>query len=102
MRPLQPQFKIRVYKLGVRPSVSDTYSSKGGSYREDDNYNYMDVEECVAWGVTYSEEASLMNTLNFTVDKYAEVLLQRFFIGQWVVLYGGYYDEEGKVQPIDL
>ena len=94
-RPLQPQFKVRVYKPGVRPGSSDTIGSKGGSFRTDDSYSFMDVEECVAWGVTYEEEASLLNTLSFTIDKHADILLHKFRMGQWVVFYGGSYNENG-------
>ena len=96
MTPLQPQFKIRVYRAGVRPGTEDSFSAKGSAFRSDDDYTYMDVESCTTLPVTYEEEASLLNTLSFTIDKHAEVLLHRFRLGQWIVFYGGYYDESGK------
>lgn len=95
MNALQPQFKIRIYKAGTRPGASDSHIPRGKQFRFDDNHPYMDIEDCVAWGVTYEEEASLLNTLTFTVDKYADVLLYNFRMGQWITLFGGYYDESG-------
>lgn len=90
-RPLQPAFKIRVYSKGVRPSGDENFSSKGGNYASKGNYSFMDIEECVSWGVTYEEQASLLNTLSFTVSRHADTLLHRMYLGQWVVLYAGYY-----------
>lgn len=84
-RPLQPSFKIRVFD-GKRVDLETLKSinvSSGG--------NYLDIEACVAYPVTYEESADLLTHMNFTVDKHAEVLLYYFFIGQSVILYGGHY-----------
>ena len=86
-RPLQPQFKIRVFN-GKRVHL-DTL--KGSNVVTSSDENYIDIEPCVAFPVTYEEQASLLNTLQFTVDKYADLLLYYFYIGQSIILYGGYY-----------
>lgn len=95
-QPLQPQFKIRVYPTGSYPGTGDTFSKKGNRYDAATFDTFMDIETCVSYGVTYSEEASMINRLSFTVDKHADILLQRFYIGMWVVLYGGYYSQDGS------
>jgi len=87
--PLQPQFKIRVFNgkkinLDTLKGTGITASSEG---------DYIDVEYCTAYPVVYKEEASLLNTLSFSIDKYGDILLYYFFIGQAVSLYGGYYTE---------
>ena len=87
LRPIQPQFKIRVYN-GKRASL-DTL--RGSNVTASPNGDYLDIEHCVAYPVTYEEQANLLNTLNFTVDKYADLLLYYFYIGQAVIFYGGYY-----------
>lgn len=86
-RPLQPQFKIRVFN-GKRVHL-DTL--KGSNVAVSSDSNYIDIEPCVAYPVIYEEQASLLNTLKFTVDKNADLLLYYFYIGQSVILYGGYY-----------
>ena len=95
-QPIQPQFKLRIYTEGARPNSSDKYSSRGGNYASFGNHSYMDIEECTASPVTYEEQATLLNTLTFTIDRYADVLLHRMRLGQWVVLYGGYYSSDGS------
>ena len=95
-QPLQPQFKIRVYPKGSYPGTGDTFSKKGSRYNAATFDTFMDIEECVSYGVSYSEEASMINRLSFTVDKHADILLQRFYPGMWVVLYGGYYAQDGS------
>lgn len=84
-RPLQPSFKIRVFdgKKIALETLKGTNVSSGG--------NYLDIEACVAYPVTYEESADLLTRMNFTVDKHAEVLLYYFFIGQSIILYGGHY-----------
>lgn len=86
-RPLQPSFKIRVY-AGKRVGV-DTL--KGSGIVTSADKNYIDIEQCVAYPVTYEEQASLISTLNFEVNKNADLLLYYFFIGQAVIFYGGHY-----------
>lgn len=86
-RPLQPQFKIRV--LNGDKVQPDTL--KGSNVNVATDGSYIDIEACVAYPVTYEEQASLLNTLHFTVDKHADLLLYYFHIGQHVILYGGYY-----------
>nr|DAH96070.1 MAG TPA: hypothetical protein [Caudoviricetes sp.] len=86
-RPLQPQFKIRVFN-GKRVHL-DTL--KGSNVVTSSDENYIDIEPCVAFPVTYEEQASLLNTLQFTVDKNADLLLYYFYIGQSIIFYGGYY-----------
>ena len=88
-RPLQPQFKIRVFK-GKRTDV-DTL--KGSNVVMSADENYIDIEPCVTFPVTYEEQASLLNTLQFTVDKNADLLLYYFYIGQSVIFYGGHYSD---------
>lgn len=87
-RPLQPQFKIRVFN-GKRVHL-DTL--KGSNVVSSDE-NYIDIEPCVAFPVVYEEQASLLNTLQFTVDKNADLLLYYFYIGQSVKFHGGYYSD---------
>lgn len=87
-RPLQPAFKIRVFD-GKRVSLE---TLKGTNVSTGDNY--LDIEACVAFPVIYEESADLLSHLNFTVDKYADVLLYYFFIGQSIILKGGYYSDQ--------
>lgn len=87
-RPLQPQFKIRVFD-GKRVSLETLKSTKVST-----GSNFIDIEACCAYPVTYEESADLLTHLNFTVDKNADVLLYYFFIGQSVILYGGYYADD--------
>lgn len=84
--PLQPQFKIRIFVGDKQPD-----DLKGTGVVSEDKF--LDIERCVAYPVTYEEQASLLSTLQFTVDKYADVLLYYFQIGQLVQLFGGYYTE---------
>ena len=86
-RPLQPQFKIRI--LNGDKVQPDTL--KGSNVNVATDGSYIDIEACVAYPVTYEEQASLLNTLHFTVDKNADLLLYYFHIGLHVILYGGYY-----------
>lgn len=86
-RPIQPSFKIRVFN-GKRVHL-DTL--KGSSVVNSSDKNYIDIERCVTWPVTYEEQASLISTLNFEVDKNADLLLYYFYIGQSVIFYGGHY-----------
>lgn len=88
LRPLQPQFKIRVFD-GKRVSLETLKSTKVSA-----GSNFIDIEACCAYPVTYEESADLLTHLNFTVDKNADVLLYYFFIGQSVILYGGYYADD--------
>lgn len=89
-RPLQPQFKIRVFD-GKRVSLETLKSTKVST-----GSNFIDIEACCAYPVTYEESADLLTHLNFTVDKNADVLLYYFFIGQSVILYGGYYADNER------
>lgn len=86
-RPIQPSFKIRVFN-GKRVHL-DTL--KGSNVVTSSDRNYIDIERCVTWPVTYEEQASLISTLNFEVDKNADLLLYYFYIGQSVIFYGGHY-----------
>ena len=88
-RPVQPQFQIRVYN-GKRIHL-DTL--KGSNVTPSSDDNYLNIESCVAFPVTYEEQASLINTLQFTVDKHADLLLYYFYIGQSIIFYGGYYSD---------
>lgn len=88
-RPLQPQFKVSVFN-GNKIHV-DTL--KGSKVTPSSDKDYMDIESCVAFPVTYEERADLLNTLQFTVNKYADLLLYYFYIGQSVKFYGGYYTD---------
>lgn len=95
--PLQPQFKIRVFN-GNRVQL-DTL--KGSGVLTSSGKDYIDIEPCVAFPVVYEEQASLLNTLKFTVNKNADLLLYYFYIGQSVILYGGYYaDNQSSMQHI--
>ena len=89
-RPLQPAFKIRVFN-GKRVNL-DTL--KGSNVSAGDGY--LDIEACAAYPVTYEESADLLTHLNFTIDKYADVLLYYFFIGQSIILYGGFYSDNSS------
>lgn len=84
-RPFQPQFKIRIFdskKANVEELKSADISRGSG---------YLDIEQCVAYPVTYEETSDMLSHLNFTVDKHAEVLLYYFHIGQTIQLFGGFY-----------
>lgn len=94
-RPTQNQFKLRVYTPGSKPSSDGNFISRGDKKLLDESGEYIDVEKFVGGDVVYEEEASLLNTLTFTIDKDADVLIQRMIWGQWVVLYGGFYTDEG-------
>ena len=92
-RPLQPQFKIRVFTGKPNPDTLKGKVSYGS--------NYIDIEACCAYPVTYEESADLLTHLNFTVDKYADILLYYFHIGQSVTLKGGYYaDNESGMRHV--
>ena len=92
-RPLQPQFKIRVFTGKPNPDTLKGMVSYGS--------NYIDIEACCAYPVTYEESADLLTHLNFTVDKYADILLYYFHIGQSVTLKGGYYaDNESGMRHV--
>ena len=93
--PTQPSFKIRLYMKGEIPANTDTYRVRGGTLANIGEARFIDIEQFVTWPVEYKEQMSQVNTLSFTVDKYAELLLQRTYLGQWVVFFGGYYDETG-------
>lgn len=95
-RPLQPQFKIRVFN-GKKDHIDIL---KGSNVIPSPDGNYLDIESCVAFPVTYEEQASLLNTLQFTVDKYADLLLYYFYIGQSIVFYGGYYSDGQSMRHV--
>lgn len=78
LRPYQPQYFIRLHKPKFM-GASD----------------YIDVENYVADGVSYSEQADLVNMLNFTVDKNADVLLPSVFLGMRVTFKAGVYSDTG-------
>ena len=88
-RPIQPQFKIMVFN-GKRV---DADTLKGSNVAVSSDENYIDIEPYVTYPVEYEEQASLLNTLKFTVDKNADLLLYYFYIGQAVIFYGGYYTD---------
>ena len=85
-RPIQPQFKIRLFCGKVQPDIF-----RNSNVIVSNNGDYIDIEPCVTFPVTYEEQASLLNTLSFTVSKNADLLLYYFHIGQTVIFYGGYY-----------
>lgn len=89
-RPLQPAYKIYLYEPGKSPSGNELkkYSPSGQS-----SLGFLDITKNVSTDVVYEEEKSLLNTLTFTIDKNADVLIERMALGQWVVFYGGYYSE---------
>ena len=96
-RPLQPQFKIRIYN-GKRVHLDIL---KGSNVTNSSDGSYIDIETCVSFPVVYEEQASLISTLQFTVDKNADLLLYYFYIGQSIIFYGGYYaDNTGGMQHI--
>ena len=86
-RPLQPYFKSRVFDNlnKEEDKLKGTGTVRGNGY--------LDIEACVAYPVTYEESADLLTHLNFTVDKYADVLLYYFHMGQKIILKGGYYSD---------
>lgn len=88
IRPIQPSFKIRIHNIG---KVHVEKLKKAGVVTPDGSNDYIDIERCVAYPVTYEEQSTLLNTLSFTVDKYADLLLYYFHIGQAIQFYGGYY-----------
>ena len=86
--PIQSQFKIRVFNGKLGKNIDNVRGSNALVASDD---SYIDIEPCVALPVTYEEEASLLTTLKFTVDKYADLLLKYFYIGQSVLFFGGIY-----------
>lgn len=95
-RPLQPQFKIRVFTDKAINS-----QLKGSGAINSSGNNYIDIETCVAYPVTYEETADMLNKLRFTVDKYADVLLFYFDLGTTVALFGGFYsDNQDTVREV--
>lgn len=92
---LQPAFKIRIHHGGKEKRVqADKLKSSVGAINVGSNGDFLDIESCVAYPVTYEEQASLLNTLSFTVDKHADILLYYFHLGQSVTLMGGFYSDE--------
>lgn len=92
-RPLQPEFKIIVYRPGISP-VEGSFIPRGKNATIGGN-NSADITESVGWGVTYEERQDLINTLNFTVVKNVETWITNILkIGNWIELYGGYYTDE--------
>lgn len=88
--PLQPQVKIRVFN-GKQVHLDTLKGTRVSSSASGD---YIDIEQCISYPVVYEEQASLLNTLSFTVTKNAEVLLYYFYIGQSIILYGGHYTQD--------
>lgn len=96
-RPIQPQFNLRV-RNGKR-EYPDMF--KGSSVLPSSDEDSINIEQYVNYPVIYEERADMLNTLQFTVDKYADVLLYYFCIGQEVELFGGYYaDNENSMRKV--
>lgn len=92
--PLQPSFKIRIFDN--KQKEADIKKTGATASNE-----YIDIEACVAYPVTYEESADLLTHLNFTVDKFADILLYYFHIGQRILLKGGYYsDNENSYRDV--
>ena len=87
----QPQFKISLYLKEGTPILVDGVYKASKHTRSD----WMDIEQYVNYPVTYSEEQSLLNTLEFTIDKATYILTTRMRIGQAVVMWGYYYSPLG-------
>lgn len=93
--PQQPQFKIRIYDRGSSPTGDENFRTRGSrNMSSKGSTKYVDVEYATAYPVVYEENGSLLNTLSFTIDKFADMLLPKVFLGQWVSLFGGYYTED--------
>lgn len=96
LRPTQPAFKIRIHHGGRDKRVqADKLKSSVGAINVGSNGDFLDIESCVSYPVTYEEQESLLNVLSFTVDKHADILLYYFHLGQSVTLLGGFYSDEG-------
>ena len=80
---------------GEVPVDSDTFRQRGGTLSNIGTSRYVDIEYYTAYPVEYEEQASLLNFLRFTIDKNADLIIHRLFIGQWVILFGGYYTPDG-------
>lgn len=95
-RPLQPQFKLMVYDGNkIDPDVLKTLPGRNIVD------NYLDITPYVAYPVTYEEHADLLNTVSFTVNKNADILLYYFFVGQKVMLHGkNYYSDDEEFQHV--
>lgn len=94
-RPLQPEFKIITY-LPKKVPIEGDFIPRGKN-AIDRGTGGDDITQSVGWGVTYEERKDLINTLNFTVVKNVETLITGHLkIGNWVVLYGGFYTDEEK------
>ena len=94
-RPLQPSFKIRIHNGGRKKRATyNQLTTAVGVGNVSANSETLDIESCVAYPVTYEEQASLLNTLSFTVDKHADILLYYFHLGQAITLLGGFYSDD--------
>lgn len=98
-RPLQPQFKIRVFNLGISGDSERFYNS-GNPYSSDGKY--LDIEEFVCYPINIDFQASLLNTLTFTIIKNAEVIIPHIHIGKVVKMYAsdGYNDNLSGMRKV--
>lgn len=89
-RPIQPQFEIQILN-GKNKSV-DTL--RGANVTSAINGDYINITPCVAYPVVYEEQQSLINTLSFKINRFADILLYYFYIGQTIVFRGGFYSDK--------
>lgn len=98
-RPLQPQFKIRVFNLGISGDSERFYNSSN-PYSSDGKY--LDIEEFVGYPINIDFQASLLNTLTFTIIKNSEVIVPHIHIGKVVKMYAsdGYNDNLSGMRKV--
>lgn len=89
---IQPSFKIRLFN-GRRKNLDDL---KGSGVVFNTDGDFIDIEPFVSYPVVYEEKAELLNTLNFTITRHADILLYYFHIGQAIALMGGYYSDSQR------
>lgn len=92
-KPLQPQFKIRIFNLGITGD-SEKFYSGGNSYSV--GGKYLDIEEFIEYPVEIEFQASLLNTLTFTITKNSEVILPHIHIGKTVKMYASDFYSDNK------
>ena len=90
LRPTQPQFKIRLWLTG-KPSSSDAVRKVEKS--RNSSADFVDIEPFVDYDVVYEEQATMLNTLSFTITKDGDLFLQKLHLNMWVSLYGGTYSD---------
>lgn len=92
-RPLQPQFKIRVFNIGITGEGQPFFGSQD---KNNSSSNHLDVEEFVEYPVEVEFEASLLTTMTFVLSKNVEVILPQIHIGKTVQMFASDYYSDNQ------